>query len=149
MSFCWTRHRISLTNAEVAHNASLLLDKVTFHSSNAFLRSVFRSARLNTQKKKLGKFSRFFLFLSFFGSRFMSAGQEKTRRGKHHPLRAKEKRWGTLPKVGAAFRCFISFQALSLACSVERSPLTSRARPRLHHPSFHNYMFWTSVSISL
>lgn len=66
MSFCWTRHRISLTNAEVAHNASLLLDKVTFHSSNAFLRSVFRSARLNTQKKKTWKILPFFSFSFFF-----------------------------------------------------------------------------------
>lgn len=68
MSFCWTRHRISLTNAEVAHNASLLLDKVTFHSSNAFLRSVFRSARLNTQKKKnLENSPVFFFFFLFLG----------------------------------------------------------------------------------
>lgn len=140
ISFWWNRHHISLTNTEVACKALLLLDEVTLNTYT-FLRSVFVQRVFKT---------RTFLPFSFlfWESLHVCLPRDNVSReilsckSQRKTLRNFISGWSSFSVF--YFGVIVEFGVFggTLAAGV-----TSLAPPP--HPSFHNYTFWTSVSIAL
>lgn len=125
MSFCWNRHHISLTNAEVAHNAFSCWIKSRFTHARV---SPFRFSLSASKKKPTWKNLPFFLFF----------WEERKRVEADIVLQEPERSSEELHVSFSAF-CVVLIVEFSVFGGTLAADVTAVTPPPL--PSFHNYTF--------